>query len=105
MFLVTGPTASGKTTTAYALLHELADENRHIVTIEDPVEYESRGSTRFRSTSVTGSISAEGLRTILRLDPDHALIRNARSRCSAYSGVRGGGRSCDPGHDARPGCR
>ena len=78
MFLVTGPTASGKTTTAYALLHELAAENRHIVTIEDPVEYEIEGINQIQVDLRHGLDFAEGLRTILRLDPDHALIGELR---------------------------
>ena len=48
MILLSGPTGSGKTTTLYALLHELRPTNKSIVTIEDPVEYVVDGITRFR---------------------------------------------------------
>lgn len=79
MFLVSGPTASGKTTTLYALLHELAEANRHIVTIEDPVEYEIDGINQIQVNRRHGLGFAEGIKTILRLDPDHAMIGELRS--------------------------
>ncbi|MCB1077424.1 MAG: Flp pilus assembly complex ATPase component TadA [Verrucomicrobiae bacterium] len=87
MFLVTGPTASGKTTTLYALLHELASENRHIVSIEDPVEYEIDGINQIQVDHRHGLDFAEGLRTILRLDPDHAMIGELREAESAEAAV------------------
>lgn len=85
MFLVTGPTASGKTTTLYALLHELASENRHIVSIEDPVEYEIDGINQIQVDHRHGIDFAEGLRTILRLDPDHAMIGELRDPDAAQA--------------------
>lgn len=87
MFLVTGPTASGKTTTLYALLHELASENRHIVSVEDPVEYEIDGINQIQVDERHGLDFAEGLRTILRLDPDHAMIGELREPQSAHAAV------------------
>ncbi len=87
MFLVTGPTASGKTTTLYALLHELAADNRHIVSIEDPVEYEIDGINQIQVDQRHGLGFAEGLRTILRLDPDHAMIGELREPASAQAAV------------------
>lgn len=87
MFLVTGPTASGKTTTLYALLHELASDNRHIVSIEDPVEYEFDGINQIQVDHRHGLDFAEGLRTILRLDPDHAMIGELREPDSARAAV------------------
>jgi type II secretory ATPase GspE/PulE/Tfp pilus assembly ATPase PilB-like protein len=87
MFLVTGPTASGKTTTAYALLHELAADHRHIVTIEDPVEYEIEGVNQVQVDLRHGLDFAEGLRTILRLDPDHLLIGELRDPDAARTAV------------------
>lgn len=87
MFLVTGPTASGKTTTLYALLHELSAENRHIVSIEDPVEYEIDGINQIQVDQRHGLDFAEGLRTILRLDPDHAMIGELREPESAQAAV------------------
>jgi type II secretory ATPase GspE/PulE/Tfp pilus assembly ATPase PilB-like protein len=87
MFLVTGPTASGKTTTAYALLHELATENRHVCTIEDPVEYALDGINQIQVDLRHGLDFAEGLRTILRLDPDHALVGELRDAAAARTAV------------------
>ncbi|MCB1229327.1 MAG: Flp pilus assembly complex ATPase component TadA [Verrucomicrobiae bacterium] len=87
MFLVTGPTASGKTTTLYALLHELASENRHIVSIEDPVEYEIDGINQIQVDHRHGLDFAEGLRTILRLDPDHAMVGELREPESAHAAI------------------
>jgi len=87
MFLVTGPTASGKTTTLYALLHELATDNRHIVSIEDPVEYEIDGINQIQVDEKHGLDFATGLRTILRLDPDHAMIGELREPESAHAAV------------------
>ena len=87
MFLVTGPTASGKTTTLYSLLHELASENRHIISIEDPVEYEIDGINQIQVDHRHGLGFAEGLRTILRLDPDHAMIGELREPESAHAAV------------------
>ncbi len=79
MLLVCGPTASGKTTTLYTLLHEMAEENRHIVTIEDPVEYEIDGINQIQVDRLHGLGFAEGFRTILRLDPDLAMVGELRS--------------------------
>lgn len=87
MFLVTGPTASGKTTTLYALLHELAAEHRHIVSVEDPVEYEIDGINQIQVDHRHGIDFAAGLRTILRLDPDHAMIGELRDADAAQAAV------------------
>jgi len=87
MFLVTGPTASGKTTTAYALLHELAAENRHVCTIEDPVEYAIEGINQIQVDARHGLDFAEGVRTILRLDPDHSLVGELRDPEAARAAV------------------
>lgn len=87
MFLVSGPTASGKTTTLYTLLHEMAEENRHIVTIEDPVEYEIDGINQIQVDRQHGLGFAEGIRTILRLDPDHAMVGELRSPEGADAAV------------------
>lgn len=87
MFLVSGPTASGKTTTLYALLHELAEESRHIVTIEDPADYELDGINQIQVDPRHGVDFAEGVRTILRLDPDHAMIGELRDPASTQAAV------------------
>jgi len=87
MFLVSGPTASGKTTTLYALLQELAADERHLVSIEDPVEFELDGVNQIEVDEAHGLDFAEGVRTILRLDPDHAMIGELREPGSAYAAV------------------
>lgn len=83
MFLVTGPTGSGKTTTLYALVHELKQHNRNIVTIEDPVEYQIDGVTQIQVNLRHNLTFAEGLRSMLRLDPDYLLLGEARDAASS----------------------
>lgn len=83
MLLVTGPTASGKTTTAYSLLHELVEESRHVVTIEDPVEYEIDGINQMQVDLRHGLSFAEGVQTSLRLDPDCLMVGEIRDAQTA----------------------
>ena len=83
MFLVTGPTASGKTTTAYSMLHELVEESRHVVTIEDPVEYEIDGINQMQVDLRHGLGFAEGVQTSLRLDPDCLMVGEIRDANTA----------------------
>lgn len=85
MFLVTGPTGSGKTTTLYALLHELAGHERNIVTVEDPVEYEIEGINQIQIDRRHGLDFAAGVRAILRMDPDYIMVGEMRSAESAVS--------------------
>lgn len=87
MFLCTGPTGSGKTTTLYALLHELKLLDRSIVTIEDPVEYQIDGITQMQVDNERGLTFAEGLRAMLRLDPDYLLVGEIRDPVSARTAV------------------
>ena len=74
MLVVAGPTGSGKTTTLYALLHELKTRQRSIVTIEDPVEYQVEGITQLEVHENHGMTFVEGLKSMLRLDPDYLLV-------------------------------
>jgi type II secretory ATPase GspE/PulE/Tfp pilus assembly ATPase PilB-like protein len=83
MFLVAGPTGSGKTTTLYALLQELRSQERAIFTIEDPIEYELRGVTQTQVDHHRGLTIATGLRAMLRLDPDYLLQGEIRDHESA----------------------
>ncbi|MEM7408131.1 MAG: GspE/PulE family protein [Pseudomonadota bacterium] len=76
-FIVCGPTGSGKTTTLYALLHELRGTNRSVVTIEDPVEYRIDGITQLEVHERNLSFT-EGLRASLRLDPDCLMLGEIR---------------------------
>lgn len=73
-----GPTGSGKTTTLYAALEHLNDEERIITTIEDPVEYEIAGIAQVQANAKRGLTFARGLRTILRSDPDVLLVGEMR---------------------------
>ena len=81
--LVTGPTGSGKSTTLYTTLSELNDEERNVVTIEDPVEYRIEGITQIQINPPAGLTFASGLRHILRGDPDVVLVGEIRDRETA----------------------
>lgn len=78
MFLVSGPTSSGKTTTLYALLHEMVKLDKHVLTIEDPVEYEIDGINQIQVDRQHGLDFAAGLKAMLRLDPDHLMVGELR---------------------------
>ena len=78
MFLMTGPTGSGKTTTLYRALSEVNSKDVKIVTIEDPVEYELKGVTQIPVNEKKGLTFAKGLRAILRHDPDKILVGEIR---------------------------
>ncbi len=81
--LVTGPTGSGKSTTLYATLSELDDEERNIITIEDPVEYRIEGITQIQIHPAIGLTFASGLRHILRGDPDIVMVGEIRDHETA----------------------
>lgn len=83
IILVVGPTGSGKTTTLYALLQELSSERLNIVSIEDPVEYRLPGVVHVPVHSRIGLTFAEGLRAILRQDPDVIMIGEIRDEETA----------------------
>jgi len=76
--LVTGPTGSGKSTTLYATLAELNDEERNIVTVEDPIEYQLDGIKQVQLNNKAGMNFATALRAILRSDPDVILVGEIR---------------------------
>ncbi len=78
MILVTGPTGSGKSTTLYALLNEIRLRNPHIITVEDPVEYDMDNIEQLQIAPVIGYDFAESLRHILRHDPDVIMIGEIR---------------------------
>ncbi len=78
MFLMTGPTGSGKTTTLYRALSEVNSKDVKIITIEDPVEYQLKGITQIPVNEKTGLTFARGLRSILRHDPDKMLVGEIR---------------------------
>ncbi|MBT6347189.1 MAG: type II secretion system ATPase GspE [Nitrospina sp.] len=76
--LVTGPTGSGKTTTLYAALSKLNTPDKKIITIEDPVEYQMRGINQIHVKSQIGLNFADGLRSIVRQDPDIIMVGEIR---------------------------
>jgi len=78
MLLCTGPTGSGKTTTLYATLTEVNDATKNVVTIEDPVEYQFPGVNQMPISEASGTTFADGLRGILRQDPDTILLGEIR---------------------------
>lgn len=78
MILVTGPTGSGKTTTLYALLRLLNQPDVNITTIEDPVEYKTRGINQIQVNTQAELTFASGLRSIVRQDPDIILVGEIR---------------------------
>ncbi len=80
LLLVTGPTGSGKTTTLYATLSLLNTPERHIITIEDPVEYRLPGIRQIQVNEKVGLKFANGLRSILRQDPDVIMVGEIRDR-------------------------
>ncbi len=88
IILVTGPTGSGKTTTLYAVLRELNKINRNIITVEDPVEYRLEGVNQVQVNTKAGMTFANGLRSILRQDPDIIMIGEIRDAETAQIAVR-----------------
>ena len=83
MFLVTGPTGSGKTTTVYASLSEIDALQHNITTIEDPVEYRLDGITQIAVNTAAGVTFASILRSVLRQDPDVLLVGEIRDKETA----------------------
>ena len=83
MILITGPTGSGKTTTLYATLEKLNDEQRKIITVEDPVEYQLEGITQIQVNAGIGLGFATGLRSIVRQDPDVLMVGEIRDHETA----------------------
>ncbi len=78
LFLVTGPTGSGKSTTMYALLSEVKQRNPHILTVEDPVEYDIDGIEQVQVANVKGNTFSTVLRHFLRHDPDVIMVGEIR---------------------------
>ncbi len=78
MVLCAGPTGSGKTTTSYAALSEIDDPSRNIMTIEDPVEYVFPSINQIQTNEQAGLTFADGLKSILRQDPDVILVGEIR---------------------------
>jgi general secretion pathway protein E len=88
MFLVTGPTGSGKTTTLYAAISEINTGQDKIITIEDPVEYQLQGILQIPVNEKKGLTFARGLRSILRHDPDKIMVGEIRDAETAQIAVQ-----------------
>nr|WP_243457919.1 type II secretion system ATPase GspE [Serratia proteamaculans] len=88
VILVTGPTGSGKSTTLYALLMQINDGNRNIMTIEDPVEFELKGISQTQVNTRVDMTFARGLRALLRQDPDVVLLGEIRDTETAHIAVQ-----------------
>lgn len=88
ILLVTGPTGSGKTTTLYASLSRLNDNQRNIMTVEDPVEYNIEGINQTQVNTKADMTFAKGLRAILRQDPDVVMIGEIRDYETAEIAVQ-----------------
>lgn len=88
MILLTGPTGSGKTTTLYSMLDYLGMSARNIMTLEEPIEYSLPGVRQSEVKEATGITFPEGVRSILRQDPDIILIGEIRDEDTATMAVR-----------------
>lgn len=88
VILVTGPTGSGKTTTLYAALGELAKPNVNVITVEDPVEKAIDGINQCQVNTKAGMTFAAALRSILRQDPDIVMVGEMRDAETADIGIR-----------------
>jgi general secretion pathway protein E len=88
IFLVTGPTGSGKTTTLYAALSRLNTQSRNIVTVEDPIEYYLDGIGQTQVNNKVDLTFARGLRAILRQDPDVVMVGEIRDLETAQIAVQ-----------------
>jgi type IV pilus assembly protein PilB len=85
--LVTGPTGSGKSTSLYAALTTLNTKEKNVITIEDPVEYELSGVTQIQVNAKAGLSFANGLRSMVRADPDVIMVGEIRDRETAHIAI------------------
>jgi type IV pilus assembly protein PilB len=88
MVLTSGPTGSGKSTSLYALLQEVKNDTINIVTLEDPVEYKMKGVNQIQVNADVGLTFANGLRSILRQDPDVVMVGEIRDRETAELAIQ-----------------
>jgi type IV pilus assembly protein PilB len=87
--LTTGPTGSGKSTSLYGALLEMNTPEKNIITIEDPVEYQIAGITQMQVNSKAGLTFANGLRSMMRADPDVLMVGEIRDRDTAQIAIEG----------------
>ena len=83
-----GPTGSGKSTTLYSMLNALNTTDRKIITLEDPIEYGITGISQIPVNTNTGGSFAEGLRSVLRLDPDVVMVGEIRDADTAKTAIQ-----------------
>jgi len=88
MILTSGPTGSGKSTSMYALIQEIKNEQINIVTLEDPVEYKMNGVNQIQINTDVGLTFATGLRSVLRQDPDVVMVGEIRDKETATLAVQ-----------------
>jgi len=88
LILITGPTGSGKTSTLYSILGELDKEKKNIVSLEDPVEYNIEGISQSQVRPEIGYSFANGLRSILRQDPDIIMVGEIRDKETAQLAIQ-----------------
>ncbi len=88
LVLIVGPTGSGKTTTLYSILNELNNDERKIITLEDPVEYQIDGITQIPVRSRTGESFADKFRAVMRLDPDVIMVGEIRDIDTAKTALQ-----------------
>lgn len=88
MVLTSGPTGSGKSTSMYAMMQEIISDEINIVTLEDPVEYKMKGVNQIQVNNEVGLTFANGLRSILRQDPDVVLVGEIRDKETAQLAVQ-----------------
>lgn len=86
--LISGPTGSGKSSTLYAALNKLNQEEVNIITVEDPVEYQLEGINQIQVNPTVGLTFANGLRSILRQDPDIVMVGEIRDRETVEIAIR-----------------
>ena len=88
LVLIVGPTGSGKTTTLYSILNELNNDERKIITLEDPVEYHIEGITQIPVKSRQGQSFSDKFRAVLRLDPDVIMVGEIRDTDTAKTALQ-----------------
>lgn len=88
MVLMVGPTGSGKSTTLYSMLNALNTSDRKIITLEDPIEYGITGISQIPINTTGGQHFAEGLRSVLRLDPDVVMVGEIRDQDTAKTAIQ-----------------
>ena len=88
MVLMVGPTGSGKSTTLYSIINALNTTDRKIITLEDPIEYGISGVSQIPVDTTSGQSFADGLRSVLRLDPDVVMVGEIRDADTAKTAIQ-----------------